>query len=102
MISNTLKIPAGVQIVGEAWSTIMASGSAFNSISSPKVAVQVGTAGSTGLAEFSSMLFTSRAPAGGAILVEWNVHDPSGQQAAAGMWDTVRRDCHLPLLSIYS
>ncbi|KZV69962.1 glycoside hydrolase family 55 protein [Peniophora sp. CONT] len=91
VISNTLRIPAGVQIVGEAWSTIMASGSTFNNIASPKVAVQVGTSGSTGLAEFSSMLFTSRAPAGGAILVEWNVHDPSGNQGAAGMWDTLFR-----------
>lgn len=69
----------------------MASGSTFNNIASPKVAVQVGTSGSTGLAEFSSMLFTSRAPAGGAILVEWNVHDPSGNQGAAGMWDTLFR-----------
>ena len=26
--------------------------------------------------------------AAGAIIVEWNVHDPSGQQGAAGTWDT--------------
>lgn len=26
--------------------------------------------------------------AGGAIVVEWNVHDPAGQQGAAGMWDS--------------
>ena len=89
VISNTLKIPAGVQIVGEAWTTVMASGSAFSSIASPKVAVQVGTTGSTGIAEISSLLFTTRAPAGGAILVEWNVHDPSNNKGAAGMWDTV-------------
>ncbi|KAG1800145.1 hypothetical protein EV424DRAFT_1265505, partial [Suillus variegatus] len=24
----------------------------------------------------------------GAIMIEWNVHDPSGQEAAAGMWDS--------------
>lgn len=27
-------------------------------------------------------------PAPGAIVVEWNVHDPSGEQGAAGMWDS--------------
>ena len=69
----------------------MGSGDAFSSIDSPTVVVQVGTEGSTGIAEFSSMLFTTRAPSGGAILVEWNVHDPSGNQAAAGMWDTLFR-----------
>lgn len=37
------------------------------------------------------MLFSTRASAGGAIVVEWNVHDPSGQQGAAGMWDTLIR-----------
>ncbi|KAI0029202.1 exo-beta-1-3-glucanase [Vararia minispora EC-137] len=90
-ISDTLRIPAGVQVVGEAWSTIMASGSAFANQNIPAVAVQIGTVGSTGLAEISGMLFTTRASAGGAILVEWNVHDPSGHQGAAGMWDALFR-----------
>ena len=26
--------------------------------------------------------------AAGAVVVEWNVHDPAGQQGAAGTWDT--------------
>jgi glucan 1,3-beta-glucosidase len=87
----------------------MGSGSAFSSIGTPNVVVQVGTAGSTGVAEISSMLFGTRAPgtcspcisklillsdtfpAGGAIVVEWNVHDPAGNQGAAGMWDTLLR-----------
>ena len=90
IVSSTLKIPAGVQIVGEAWTTIMGSGDAFSSIDDPSVVVQVGAEGSTGIAEISSLLFTTLAPAGGAILVEWNVHDPSGNKGAAGMWDTVR------------
>lgn len=24
----------------------------------------------------------------GAILIEWNIHEPAGQQGAAGLWDT--------------
>ena len=32
--------------------------------------------------------------ANGAIVVEWNVHDPSGQPAAAGMWDSLIRSVY--------
>ncbi|EIW85955.1 glycoside hydrolase family 55 protein [Coniophora puteana RWD-64-598 SS2] len=90
-ITDTLTIPAGTQIVGEAWSTIMAGGSAFSDITNPKVAVQIGSAGDTGVLEITDMLFSTKGPAPGAIMVEWNVHDPSGQQGAAGMWDTHMR-----------
>jgi glucan 1,3-beta-glucosidase len=111
IVSETLRIPEDVHVVGEAWSTIMGSGRAFSDTGSPNVVVQVGTEGSTGVAEISSVLFSTRAPgacttasartavssnafslaAGGAIVVEWNVHDPVGQQGAAGMWDTLFR-----------
>jgi len=49
---------------------------------------QAGTAGSQGVFEVTDMIFSTAGPAPGAIMVEWNVHDPSGQQGAAGMWDT--------------
>jgi hypothetical protein len=29
-------------------------------------------------------------------MIEWNVHDPSGQQAAAGMWDS-----HIRLVFVF-
>jgi hypothetical protein len=87
LITNTLKIPAGAILTGEMWPVIMATGSAFSSSASPKVAVQVGTSGSTGTVEISDIVFSTRGPAGGAIVVEWNVHDPSGQKGVAGMWD---------------
>jgi len=66
----------------------MASGEAFKDIANPKVAVRVGEPGENGIAEFSGILFSTRGPAGGAIVVEWNVHDPAHNQGAAGMWDT--------------
>ncbi|KAI0062873.1 pectin lyase-like protein [Artomyces pyxidatus] len=91
IVSSTLTIPAGTQIVGEAWSSIMGSGSAFTNQNNPQVVVRVGTSGSTGVAEISSLLFTTRAPANGAIVVEWNVHEPAGQQGATGMWDSLFR-----------
>jgi len=34
------------------------------------------------------VLFSTVGPSPGVIMVEWNVHDPTGQQGAAGMWDT--------------
>lgn len=91
LVSSTITIPAGTQIIGEAWSTIMGFGSAFSNINNPQVVVRVGDPGSTGIVEITDMLFTTRGPAGGAIIVEWNVHDPAGRQGVAGAWDTIIR-----------
>lgn len=106
IVTSTITIPAGTQIVGEAWSVIMGSGSAFTDYNNPNPVIQVGTSGSTGVIEITDMIFTTRGPgmylcsslsgpiitsfvtAAGAIIVEWNVHDPTGQQAAVGAWDT--------------
>ncbi|KAG2365173.1 glycoside hydrolase family 55 protein [Suillus spraguei] len=87
-VTNTITIPAGTQIVGEAWSVIMAGGSAFSDQNNPRAVIQAGAANSQGVLEISDMVFTTAGPAPGAIMIEWNVHDPSGQQAAAGMWDS--------------
>ncbi|TFY80470.1 hypothetical protein EWM64_g3548 [Hericium alpestre] len=91
LISSTLTIPAGTQIVGEAWSNIMGSGQTFQNQNIPQAVIRVGAPGSTGTVEISGIVFTTRAPANGAIVVEWNVHDPAGQQGAAGAWDTIIR-----------
>lgn len=88
LVTSTLTIPAGTQIVGEAWSVIMGSGSAFQDQNNPQVVVRAGDANSQGVLEISDIIFTTRGPAAGAIVLEWNVHDPSGQQGAAGMWDS--------------
>lgn len=83
----------------------MGSGSKFSDPENPTVMVQVGASGSTGVLEISDMLFKTQGPgkyisdaycrnqlrefaAGGAIIIEWNVRDPPGNQAAAGMWDS--------------
>jgi hypothetical protein len=85
-VTSTLTIPAGTQIVGEAWSVIAGKGAAFQNINSPIPVVQVGAAGSTGLVEISDIIFSTIGPAPGAIVVEWNVKQSS--QGAAGMWDS--------------
>jgi glucan 1,3-beta-glucosidase len=55
-VTDTLKIPVGTRLVGEAWSVIMAGGSAFNDQSNPKVAVQVGASGDKGVMEISDVM----------------------------------------------
>jgi len=91
LVNSTITIPAGTQIIGEAWSQIMGYGSAFQNVNSPQPVVRVGAQGSTGVVEITDILFTTRGPAPGAVVVEWNVKDPSGRQGASGAWDTIIR-----------
>jgi hypothetical protein len=62
IVSDTIAIPAGTQIVGEVWSQIMGTGSKFTDYNNPQPVIQVGTAGSTGIAEITDMIFTTRGP----------------------------------------
>lgn len=88
VVTSTITVPAGSRIVGEAWSTILAGGtSTWQNAASPVPVFQVGKSGDTGVAELSDLVFSTKGPQPGAVLVEWNIHDPSGQQGAAGMWD---------------
>ncbi|EIW60068.1 exo-beta-1,3-glucanase [Trametes versicolor FP-101664 SS1] len=86
LVTNTLTIPAGTQLVGEAWSVIMGGGNAFADQNNPIPVVRVGNPGDEGVTEISDIIFATRGPAAGAIVVEWNVH--SNTQGGAGMWDT--------------
>jgi len=86
LITNTLTIPAGTQMVGEAWSVIIGGGPAFADQNSPTVMVRVGEPGSHGIMEITDIVFATRGPAAGAIVMEWNVH--SNLQGGAGMWDS--------------
>ncbi|KAJ3932252.1 MAG: exo-beta-1,3-glucanase [Lentinula lateritia] len=88
IVTSTLQIPAGTQMVGEAWSVIAGSGSAFEDQSNPQVVVQVGAENSQGIMEISDIIFTTVGPTPGAIVVEWNVQELSGNSAGAGMWDS--------------
>lgn len=88
IVSSTLIIPAGTQIVGEAWSVIAGKGAAFQNQNNPQVVVSVGTPGSQDIVEISDIIFSTVGPTPGAIVVEWNVKQPSGQNGGAGMWDS--------------
>lgn len=83
LVTDTIVVPANLKIVGECWSTILASG--FNDASNPKVVWQVGNEGESGAVEMSDMLFEIQGPNPGAIMIQWNLQS---EQGASGMWDT--------------
>lgn len=86
IVTDTVFVPVGSKIVGEAWSQIMASGAKFADMNNPKTVVKVGNAGDAGVIEITDMLFTVRGGTAGAVLVEWNVKQSSTGSAA--MWDS--------------
>jgi glucan 1,3-beta-glucosidase len=61
-VTNTITIPAGTQIVGEAWSVVMAGGTAFSDENNPRPVIKAGAANSEGVLEISDMLFTTSGP----------------------------------------
>ena len=89
VVTSTVKVPTNIKITGEIWPLIMASGTAFSSQASPAPVFQVGQAGSTGSVEMSDLVFETKGPAPGAIMVEWNV--ASTTQGSSGMWDVHMR-----------
>lgn len=84
LVRDTLKVPIGSRIIGQAWSQIMATGAKFEDEDHPRAAFQVGRPGDVGIIEIQDMLFTVSGPTAGAILVEWNVQESS--QGSVGMW----------------
>jgi glucan 1,3-beta-glucosidase len=73
ILTDTLFIPAGSRLVGEAWTQLAASGSKFANAKSPKSMIQVGKAGDVGLAQFTDFLFTVADVLPGTIMVEVNM-----------------------------
>ncbi|KAM5540301.1 hypothetical protein V8D89_006120 [Ganoderma adspersum] len=88
LVTDTIAIPAGTQIVGEAWSTILGTGTVFGDYNNPRAVIRAGESGSVGVLEITDMIFSTRGPTAGAVVLEWNVHEPAGQHGAAGTWDT--------------
>lgn len=86
IVTDTIVVPLGSKIVGEAWSQIMGTGPKFADMKNPKVMVKVGNPGDTGVIEITDMLFTVRGPTAGAVLVEWNVKQ--SKPGSAAMWDS--------------
>lgn len=87
IIRDTIECPTNIKIVGEMWAIIMVEASpAFSDINNPRVAFRVGQPGDRGAVEITDMLFETRGPTPGAIVMEWNLAGTTPM--AAGMWDT--------------
>ena len=73
LVTDTVFVPAGSRIVGEALSTISCNGTNFSDESNPRPMFQVGNPGDVGVAQVSDMLFTLADILPGAILVQVNI-----------------------------
>lgn len=75
LISDTIRVPTQIRITGEIWPLIMVDGSSsvFSDPTNPKPAWQVGKPNDVGRVEMSELVFETRGPAPGAIIVEWNL-----------------------------
>lgn len=89
LITDTLYIPTGTRVLGEAWSIIMVGGdSVFQDQTKPVPAIQVGeSSGEVGLVQLVDLLITTKGPQPGAILMQWNVRAPTTDRGATGMWE---------------
>ncbi|EGX95260.1 exo-beta-1,3-glucanase [Cordyceps militaris CM01] len=85
-VQDTVDVPVGSRVQGTSWSQLQASGTKFQDMDNPRVVVRVGKQGDEGVLEIVDMLFTVKGNTAGAIMMEWNVHEPS--QGSAAMWDS--------------
>lgn len=65
---------------------IMATGANFGDQNNPRPLFRVGNPGDSGTVEISELVFETKGPAPGAIMVQWNIKAAS--PGAAGMWDS--------------
>ncbi|PKS06887.1 hypothetical protein jhhlp_006713, partial [Lomentospora prolificans] len=85
VITDTVTIPAGVRVVGEALASILlGTGPVFSNMEKPVPVIRVGNPGDRGRVEWSDMIVSPRGPTAGAKLIEWNLYSPG---EPSGMWD---------------
>ena len=85
VITDTVNVPPNIRITGEILPLIMAAGEAFSDSSKPRPVFRVGQPGQRGSVEMSDLIFETRGPAPGAIMIEWNIAQVN--QGSVGMWD---------------
>jgi len=59
VVTDTVTIPAGTQMVGEAWTVLAGRGPAFNNKNSPKAVFRIGEIGSQGVLEITDFIFNT-------------------------------------------
>lgn len=86
IVTDTINVPANAKIVGELYSIIMGTGSNFQDQNNPRPIWRVGSPGDSGTVEIQDIIFETRGPTPGAIVLEWNV--AAATQGSAGIWDS--------------
>lgn len=86
-VDDTLLVPPGSRIVGEAWATITGHGDAFKDAANPRPVVMVGNDGDVGVAQISDMRFTVSDVLPGAIIVQFNMAGNSPGDVA--LWNSL-------------
>ncbi|KAG8832104.1 hypothetical protein FRC17_002050 [Serendipita sp. 399] len=86
VITDTLRIPSGTDIVGEMWSQILIKGTNFNNLNNPRVALKFGNPGDVGNLRVSDIVVSTYAGSAGAIAMEINIKE--AYQGAVAFWDT--------------
>ncbi|KAH6606872.1 glycoside hydrolase family 55 [Trichoderma cornu-damae] len=85
VVTDTIKVPKNIKIVGEVWPLIMVGGTKFKDQNNPQPVWQVGQPGDVGSVEIQDIMFETLGPQPGAIIVQWNVAGAS--QGSVGLWD---------------
>lgn len=84
MISDTINIPTGSRIVGQAWPEIVLNGPGFADPELPTPGIRAGRPGDAGVMEIQGLCIVTSGETDGAILLEWNVRQ--SLQGSAGAW----------------
>jgi hypothetical protein len=86
-VSDTIFVPVGTRIVGEAWAVISGYGDAFKDPSAPKAIVRVGNPGDVGNIEIQDMRFSVGEVLPGAKVLEINA--AGAHPGDVGLWNTM-------------
>ncbi|KAI4868767.1 glycoside hydrolase family 55 protein [Hypoxylon rubiginosum] len=86
-VDDTLHIPKGSRIVGEAWATITGNGANFKDLANPRPVVAVGNANDVGTAQIQDMRFTVSDVLPGAIILQFNIEGSSPGDVA--LWNSL-------------
>lgn len=85
VVTGTINVPTNIRITGELYPMIMATGPDFSNQDAPQPVWRIGTAGEVGAVEISELIFETKGPVPGAIMIEWNL--AQNANGAAGLWD---------------
>ncbi|CAI7603253.1 unnamed protein product [Penicillium pancosmium] len=86
-VSDTLFVPVGTRMVGEAWAVISGYGDAFKDPRQPRAVVQLGGPGDVGVIEIQDMRFAAGEILPGAKILEINA--AGAQPGDVGLWNTI-------------